>query len=249
MGPNYFKSRKPFDFSPHPFDVGNILGLKKGYGNNHFLLKIYGLDRAAFGDYYTYHLNYFQSTGQGTEKEFLSHVWHIVQTRIAYFERKNPFSSEHRLHQSNIAKLTGFQQYLATRDKWNIRPNGVLVKEKDGKIAELEARIQDLEEQVKAHSKYSISQQVYVEEGYLPTLIDLVQQLRELELPNGRKLLKSDHHSPYYKLIAKYFNHGGKDIPLDTARNYFVGKGESPIKGSQVPDDRKLFRIVPADQA
>lgn len=46
MGLNYFKSRKRFDFSPHPFDAGNILGLKRGYGNNHFLLKIYGLDKA-----------------------------------------------------------------------------------------------------------------------------------------------------------------------------------------------------------
>src|SRR5690606_37175586 len=78
------------------------------------------------------------------------------------------------------------------------------------------------------------------------TLIDLIQQLREVELPNGRSLIKSDHHSAYYKLIAKYFNHGGKEIPLDPARNYFVGKGEARIKGSQVPDGRKLFRIVPA---
>lgn len=249
MGLNYFKSRKRFDFSPHPFDVGNILGLKRGYGNNHFLLKIYGLDKTEFENYYTYHLNYFLSKGQGAEKEFLSYVWYIVQKRIEHFERKDPFSSEHPRHQSNIGKLTEFQQYLDTRDKWNIRPNDVLLKEKDEKIAELQARIQDLEEQLKAHTKYGVAQKVYVEDGYLPTLIDLIQQVREVGLPNGRSLLKSDHHSPYYKLVAKYFNHGSKEIPLDTARNYFVGKGEAPIKGSQVPEDRKLFRIVPANQA
>jgi len=249
MGLKYFKSRKRFDFSPHPFDVGNIFGLKTGYGDNHFLLKIYGLDKAEFEAYYTHHLNHFISTGKGTEKDFLAHVWQIVQKRIEYFERKDPFSSGHPRHLSNIGKLTELQQYLGTRDKWNIRPNDVLLKEKDGKIAELEAHILDLEEQLKAHTKYGISQKVYVEDGYLPTLIDLIQQLRVVELPSGRNLLKSDHHSPYYKLIAKYFNHGGKEIPLDTARNYFVGKGEAPIKGSQVPEDRKLFRIVPADQA
>lgn len=207
------------------------------------------MGKADFEAYYTHHLGHFLSTGQGTERDFLDHVWRIVQKRIEHFERKDPFSSGHPRHLSNIEKLTEFQQYLATRDKWDIRPNDVLVKEKDVKIAELEARIQDLEEQLKAHSKYGVSQRVYVEDGYLPTLIDLVQQLREVELPNGRKLLKSDHHSPYYKLVAKYFNHGGKEIPLDTARNYFVGKGEAPIKGSQVPEDRKQFRIVPADQA
>jgi len=54
MGLNYFKSRKRLDFSPHLFDVRNILGLKRGYGNNHFLLKIYGLDKTKFECYYTY---------------------------------------------------------------------------------------------------------------------------------------------------------------------------------------------------
>src|SRR5690606_9545605 len=173
MGLNYFKSRKRLDFSPHPFDVSNILGLKRGYGNNHFLLKIYGLDKTEFENYYAYHLNHFLSTGQGTEKDFLSHVWYIVQKRIEHFERKDPFSSGHPRHQSNIGKLTEFQQYLDTRDKWNIRPNDALLKEKDGRIAELEAHIQEL----KAHTKYGVAQKVYVEDGYLPTLIDLIQQL------------------------------------------------------------------------
>src|SRR5690606_11105698 len=156
MGLNYFKSRKRFDFCPHPFDVGNILGLKRGYGNNHFLLKIYGLDKAEFEEYYTYHLNYFLSTGQDSAKDFLAHVWHIVQKRIEHFERKDPFTSEHPQHLSNIEKLTEFQRYLGTRDKWNVRPNDVLVKEKDGKIAELQARIQDLEERVPELSKYGV---------------------------------------------------------------------------------------------
>ena len=73
-----------------------------------------------------------------------------------------------------------------------------------------------------------------MEDGYLPTLTDLIQQLREVELPNGRKLLKSDHHSPYYKPVAKYFNHGGKGISSDTARNYFLSKGEALIKGLHI---------------
>ncbi len=88
MGLNYFKSRKRLDFSPHPFDVGNILGLKRGYGNNHFLLKIYGLDKTNFECYYTCHLNYFLSSDQDAEKDFLSHVWYIVQKRIEHFERR-----------------------------------------------------------------------------------------------------------------------------------------------------------------
>src|SRR5690606_37924672 len=36
MGLKYFKSRKRFDFSPHPFDVGNIFGLKTGLWQQSF---------------------------------------------------------------------------------------------------------------------------------------------------------------------------------------------------------------------
>ncbi|WP_235891129.1 hypothetical protein [Sphingobacterium lumbrici] len=48
------------------------------------------------------------------------------------------------------------------RDKWNIRPNDVLLKEKDEKIDKLEACIGQLEEPLKTHSKYGVSQKVYV---------------------------------------------------------------------------------------
>src|SRR5690554_1446483 len=93
-GTKLLQKQKALRFCPHPFGVGNILGLKRGYGNNHSLLKIYGLDKAEFEEYYTYHLNYFLSSGQDAEKDFLSHVWYIVQKRIEHFERKDPFTSE-----------------------------------------------------------------------------------------------------------------------------------------------------------
>ncbi|RYZ78483.1 MAG: hypothetical protein EOP04_29635 [Proteobacteria bacterium] len=89
---------------------------------------------------------------------------------------------------------------------------------------------------------------VWIDEGYLPTLIDLILQLRELGLNSGRKLLKSDHKIPYAKMISKYFSHAGKDISIETIRNYFVEKkGDVPVKGTMVPTDRRLFRIVRAD--
>jgi len=53
---NYFKARNPFEFDPHPFEPENILGLKKGYEDNLFLLKIYDMEESSFQDYYNYHL-------------------------------------------------------------------------------------------------------------------------------------------------------------------------------------------------
>ena len=41
MNLSYFKPRKPFSFSPHPFDLGTFMGLWQNHDDNHFLLKIY----------------------------------------------------------------------------------------------------------------------------------------------------------------------------------------------------------------
>src|SRR5690606_41547730 len=87
-------------------------------------------DMAEFEQYYDVQLIFILSTVQDSEKDFHAHEWHIVQKRIEHFERKDPFTPEHPQHLSNIEKLTEFQRYLGTRDKWNVRPHDVLVKEK-----------------------------------------------------------------------------------------------------------------------
>lgn len=80
----------------------------------------------------------------------------------------------------------------------------------------------------------------------MATLVDLVKQMRELKLPSGRLLLRCDNKSPYSKMISKYFSHGGKDIPTETIRNYFVEKkGDVATKGTAVKSEQQLFKITP----
>lgn len=242
----YFKARKAFDFNPHPFDLGNILGLKMGYEDNHFLLKVYDLEEKIFQDYYQYHLEYYLSGGNRSEKDFFSHVWHIVSDRIDYFKGQDPFSSKHSLHISNIRKLNEFLDFLAPLDKWNIRPDDMLIKEKDEEICRLRAELEALQKKLDDLEKYEVSVKPMVQDDHLATFIDLIQQLKNLTLPNGRKLLVSDYESPYYKMVSKYFVYNGKDIPVNTVRNYFVQKApKDSMKGVKIPEDKKLFQIVP----
>ncbi|GAA0884113.1 hypothetical protein GCM10009120_27110 [Sphingobacterium siyangense subsp. cladoniae] len=246
MVKHYFKPRKAFDFNPHPFELGNILGLKKGYEDNHFLLKIYALKEGSFRNYYRYHLEYYLSRPNTSEKEFFSHVWHIVSDRIDYFTGQSPYSSKHPLYVSNIGKLNGFLDFLSPLDKWNIRPNDLLIKEKDGEIMKLRAELETLQKKLADLEKYEVSVKPMVQDEHLPTFIDLLQQMKNLTLPSGRKLLASDHESPYYKMVSKYFVYNGKDIPVNTVRNYFVQKDpKDSMKGVKIPDDKKLFRIMP----
>ncbi len=244
----YFKCRKPFQINAHPYELGNILGLKKGYDDNHFLLKLYSIDHSDFKSYYSFHLEYFsnRNPSQG-EKDFFSHVWSIVNARVSYFETRDPFSAKHPRYVSNIQKLKEFRDFLSNYDHDNMLPQGELIKKKDTIIAELHKKLEERERRLKTLEEYEVSLKIMIQDDHLPTFIDLIHQIKELSLPrSGRKLLKSDYDSPYYKLISKYFSHQGKDIPINTARNYFVQKSaKDATKGSKIPEDKKLFSIIP----
>lgn len=249
MKTNYFKPRKPFNFSPHPYDIGNPIGFWKKYEDNHFLKKVYDLEEIKFEEYYSYHLTHTLKNAIGTEEDFFRHVWQIVRNRIRYFENKNPFSKHHANHLLYIEKLQQFQKYMKGIDQWNARPSHIVIAEKEEIINKQKEEIEKLQDRLTELNEYEVAQKIRIEEEHLPTLIDLIQQMRELELPSGRKLLRSDHKSPYSKMISKYFSHDGKDIPIETARNYFVEKkGDIPTKGTSIQPEQQLFKITPVKE-
>jgi hypothetical protein len=248
MKPSYFKARKPFSFSPHTYDLGTFTGLWHSHDDNHFLLKIYKINEKQFSNYYDYHLNHALENNLISEEDFFRHVWQIVQTRIKHFEMQDPFSSNHGMHRQNLAKLQKFQKYLASIDEWNARPANIVIAEKDDLIQNQKQEIEKLNAKLAELNEYEVSLKILIDDGHLPTFVDVIQQLRKLQLPSDRKLIKSDHKSPYSKMIAKYFSHGGKDIPIETARNYFVDKkGDVTIKGTSIQPEHRLFKVIPIE--
>ncbi|MEH3113430.1 hypothetical protein [Pedobacter terrae] len=248
MKKSYFSPRKPFSFSPHAYDLGTFMGLWHSHDDNHFLLKIYRIDEKEYADYYSYHLNYAQENNLASEKDFFRHVWQIVQTRIKHFEMQDPFSSNHGMHRQNLAKLQQFQKYLKNLDQWNARPSKIVIAEKDELIQNQKQEIEKLNAELVELNQFEVSLKILIDDGHLPTFIDVIQQLRDIQLPSGRKLIKSDHKIPYAKMISKYFSHGGKDIPIETARNYFVDKkGDVTIKGTSIQPEHRLFKVIPIE--
>jgi len=244
MKNSFFKLRKSFDFRPHPYDIGNAFGPWKRTADSHFLLKIYKLDKARFKDYYQYHLGYCLEREIADEEEFFIQVWQLVSDRIRYFKSKNPFSSKRQQYLDNIAKLQQFQQFLSGIDRWNARPPHLVIAEKELALQQYKEENEKLKKQLSELAQYEVKQKVRIEDEHLATFVDLLQQMRSLKLPSGRLLLRCDFRATYAKLIAKYFSHGGKDIPVETARNYFVEKpGDVPTKGTGIDPSMKLFEI------
>lgn len=249
MKTNYFKPRKYFDFSIHPYVVGNPIGLWYKYEDNHFLKKIYTTDAVNFEEFYKYHLTHSLTNNVCNEEDFFSKVWGIVDDRIKNLKAKDPFSSYHDRYKFRIEKLQQFQKYLSGIDQWDARPSHIVITEKDIIIQKQTEEIEKLTIRLSELNEYEVLQKISIGDNALPTLVDLLKQMSQLTLPSGRNFLACDKKSPYSKMISKYFSHDGRDIPLETSRNYFVEKkGDTPIKGTAVREEHQLFEIVPVKE-
>ncbi|WP_316753909.1 hypothetical protein [Pedobacter gandavensis] len=246
---NFFKPCKAFDFSPHPYDVGNPFGFWHKYEDNHFLKKIYVLNDDKFEIFYQYHIAYALGKGRYNEEAFFIKVWEVVDDRIRNLKAKDPYSASHDRYILWSGKLQRFQKYLNSIDKWSARPSHIIIAEKEAVIQKQKQEIEELQARWDSVKGYEISQKIWIKQGYLPTVIDLFKQIEKLEVPSGGNLLKYDHQVAYPRMISKYFTHAGNDIPVETLRNYYVvKKGDIPVKGTSIQSEHKIFKIVPVKE-
>jgi hypothetical protein len=250
MKPTYFKHRGRFDFSPHRYEIGNPISQDKRLESNLFLVKLYKLHQDEYPAFYQFHLGHFLKQNLGNEETFFYHVKDITLNRIKHFKRLDPFSSKYAFGLEHTPKLESFQQYLSTIDQWSKRgPLETMIDEKDALIERLKEQIEQLEAQIKEQNKYEAGEKVVIAKGKFAAFMDLVLQVQELTLPNGHKFARSQTQSPWYKMIAKYFQHGENEIPIDTARNYFPAqKHDKPAKFIEIAEKDKLFIIKPKER-
>lgn len=247
MKTTYFKLRNPFNFSPHRFELGRPFIFNKSYSDNFFFLKLYELNEDEYPAFYQYHLAYFLKENADEEKGFFSYIHELTTTRINYYKQQTPFGSRHVMNKESLEKCKQFLRFLHSIDQWNHHKSlEILLAEKEEQIQNLKVQISDLETQLKELNQYEPSEKISIVDGKLATVIDLFRQIQELTLSDERKLFRSQTQSPWYKMLSKYFLHGEKDIPINTARNYFpASKNTKLIKGSDVADEDKIFQITP----
>ena len=144
------------------------------------------------------------------------------------------------------AKLEAFLAYLESIDQWHkTQPLESVIADKNKQIDQLEAKIKELENQIKDYIKYEAGEKIVISKDGLPVFIDLIDQIRDLKLPNDNKLVNSQTASPWYKLIAKNFLNGDKPIAIGTAQNYFPADKENPPpKYTIIAEKDKLFKII-----
>ena len=246
MKKSYFKIRDKFDFSSHRFEIGNPLIQSWHFNHNHLFKKIYSLPASDYAAFYDYHLHYFLKANPDQQHSFFEYLSRITSERIAYYKMQDPFSSKQKTYQSNLVKLESFQSFLRSIDQWHLSdPLQSVIVEKNRLIDQLTAENARLQQEVKLMKQYETTEKINIVENHLGTFIDLILQMQSLTLPlENKKLLNVQGKSAWYKMISRYFLHGGNPIPIETARNYFSGKtGDIAVKGTKVKNDHKLFII------
>jgi hypothetical protein len=242
-----FKHRNFFDFNPHPFDIGNAIGRWKGHEDNHFILKLLKLQGEQYPSYYQHHADHFVIEGKGNPERFFKTVWDLIQNNIDTLKRKDLYSSDHPNDVFKINKLNFFHEFMASIDEWNARPASMINAEMERTIVTQREHIKKLEDRLAVLNEFETVQQIRIDEGYLPTLIDLFLKFKDLKINETRDFVKCDHKSPYYKMISKYFTDGGDPIKIETVKNYFTPIAGTDKMKTEVPKEMQLFNIVPND--
>jgi len=75
--------------------------------------------------------------------------------------------------------IKGYLTFLKTIDQWHYTTFGIGQQNKNRLIDHLEARIKELESQVKESAKYEAGEKIVISKDGLPVLIDLIH-IREL---------------------------------------------------------------------
>jgi len=240
----YFKFRDPFDKNPHQFEIGNPIKFDRKKGDNFFFKKFFSLNINQYAEYYLYHLQWFLSENPGLELEFFTHILEKIEDQIAHYRKKSLTALDTI---ESLEALRQFKNTLNQFDKWHIKKGlEVIISEKDFEISVLKAELSKLKKEIKFLNRYEADQKIRILDGNLVCLIDLFRQIQDLETPDGAKLARSQSQSPWYKMIAKYFQQGEGEISIETLRNYFpANKTGKLIKGSDIPESIKLFKIVP----
>lgn len=246
MNNKYFKPRRPFDLSPHKYDLGIFSGLKEGNEDNHFLAKLWKMPEEEYGAYYHYHLIYFLNKKPQGEQDFFTYVWRITLTRIQFLEKEDPFSSDHAKHMDRLHRLLLFQKYLRSIDKWHTEKTQVeIIAEQAEEIRLLKTQIDGIKEELKAARKLETEYHINIADGQLLTLVDLFIKMQDLNI-DGKELVFSQIQIIWAKMICRYFRHGGKEIKFDTVRRYFPGDKDNPgIRSAPIPSKNQLYKIVP----
>lgn len=234
----YFKRRKPFDFNPHPYDLGVLFSKNKSHADMQFLAKVVEIAEDGHKNLYNYHLNhYLNNVDDASEYLFFTNLLHLVKNQIEIEklkDKKKLSAGEKKWSEKNETKYEVFLKTLKERDKW-----GVMDTESE-RNKKFQAEIEKLKKML-ANTTVKHQYKINIKNGKKENLLALFLEMMDAKNPptdNESEFLNWPSVKTWAKIIANHFLENEKEIPLETALNYFDGTTE-------LKETDYLYTIVP----
>lgn len=124
MNSKYFRRRKPFDFDPHPLDVGVPFSKNDTHADVHFLIKVQRLPESQLEDLFLRHFNYYKAEFNDTDgREFFKELWQTVNSELKKERSKSQEKLSATQKRRNDLRIQKFQYFieniLPKYDRWN----------------------------------------------------------------------------------------------------------------------------------
>lgn len=247
MSELYFCPRKQFSFFTDTFDIGTWHKHWKREQLNRFVLrKIFQIGAQRFPEFYSYHLAYYKSTQQNAdESKFHQYLWDEVNDDLKRLKKLSIYSKNNAENLLMKNTLVSVIEYLRSIDKWNASETAeATIARQQVRITELENENKTLINLLKEFKQLDTNDYINIADGYRDTLLDLMLQLQEVKLPDGKELVLSQTQAAWTKMICKYFREGDQEIKNNTIRRYFPSDKRDPgIKHAPIKEKFKLFQI------
>lgn len=251
MSLEYFRPRDPFDFSKNTLDIGNYLHWNKKSFLKHFFLRIFAIDASRWEEFYKRHLTYYLAKHKdGKEEDFFTHLWSLIETRLKTLVEKDIYESKNHVRdQQEIKHLKSLTGFLISKDKWNSHETEVeIIMRQQNQINTMQNKMDKMDKELKTFRLLETKDRIDIPKGYLLTLVDIVLQIQEQTIDGKIELAFAQTQAIWIKIICKYFTEAHLPIKYERIKRYFTPDPAdlSKSKFSPVPENKKLFKIIPA---
>ena len=251
MSLEFFRPRDRFDFSKDTLDIGKPFFWDRESFLKHFFLRIFALATHRWEEFYYHHLTYYlASHSDGDEEIFFKTLWFLIETRLKSLTLKDIYVSKtHVRDQKEIEHLKSLTEFLITIDKWNCNETDkAAVVRLQTELYNAQDQIKNQKAELKEAKKLETTDHINIPKGYLLTLVDLFIELQKQTVDGKLELVFARTQAIWMKMICRYFTEDHEPIKYDRLKRYFSPDPDDPskVKFAEVPENKKLFKIVPA---
>ena len=214
------------------YQVGPMIFFQEIQLDNYFIMKLFRkyMTEKEYPGFYHYHLDHYKSSSpHATEEKQFKVIWEIIQDGI-HIQNRHPHSE---IAKRRKKKLLAFQHYLRSIDQWQDSATlEELVRIKNKEIEELTVKLETAKREL---SRLKVDYKIKINHVDRTSVFDLFLQIRDLNTPDNSRIFNDPAQSTWAKILSNHFE-DDRDIPFDTALNYFRGK-------SQVQEAHKRFEV------